>query len=192
MKYLIKTTEDVKYTKEIAKEVSSMYKKLGFDISFDVKPITLDFEGDFKYKTEYMIPAWLIPQAFRFLKWEIVAMLKEEGYDGTCLFVADSKVDQSSIVRGIQTMFNNYSLIQVYSEPKQYIKKQKDKKGDWYNNNSKKKTDLKRDVFVLYHEVAHHLEKLVGMNGLHKAEIKNVQREYIETCIVLLKKNATQ
>jgi hypothetical protein len=190
MKFLIKTAVDIAHTKEVAKEVTKLYKDLGLEVKFDVEDISLDLKNELLYDTE-LSWSFLSLRKTKTIKWGIVFAFHKPTYDGTCLMVLAKDGLQDMKTRGQYQRSGNIGLIEVYSAPKKYIKKIQ-VKGENYYENSTRKTDLKHDTFVLFHEVAHHLEQSVGMDGLHKAELKDVQKIYIETCIALLKKNATQ
>lgn len=185
MKFLIKTAVDLKHTKEVAKEVTKLYKDYGFDITFDVEDIVLDLNNELLYDTEYTW-SFLKRNAVKTIKWAVVYAFHKPNYDGTALFVDCKKSLHDKKIRGQYSRTNDIGLIEVYSDlcyiKKEYIN------GETFYSNRKRKTDLKHDTFVLFHEVAHHLEQNLGMDGLHKAELKDVQGIYIETLITLLKK----
>jgi hypothetical protein len=189
MKFLIKSGVDITHTKEVAKEVTKLYKDLGLEVKFDVEDIVLDLRNELLYSTENSW-SFLSLRQTKTINWSVVFAFHKPTYDGTCLMVLAKDGLQDMKTRGQYQRTGNIGLIEVYSAPKKYIKK-KLVKGENYYDSVTRKTDLKHDTFVLFHEIAHHLEQSVGLDGLHKAELKDVQKIYIETCIALLKKNST-
>lgn len=186
MKILIKTGVDLEHTKEVAKEVAKLYKDLNFDVSYKIEAINLDLSHDILYTTESAWSFLSLKKTKSIHKGIIMALHKPE-YDVTCLIVDSTKGKQDQDLRGQYQRHDNIGLIEVYSD-KKFIKKSQ-RGGKTYYDNSTRKTDLKHDTFVLFHEIAHHLEQSVGLDGLHKAELGDVQKIYIETCLALLKKN---
>jgi hypothetical protein len=188
LKFLVKTGVDIAYTKEVTKEVTKLYKDLGLEVKFDVEDVVLDLKNELLYSTENSW-SFLSLRKTKTINWSVVFAFHKPGYDGTCLFVLAKDGLQDMKTRGQYQRTGDIGLIEVYSAPKKFIKK-KLVKGENYYETVTKKSDLKHDTFVLFHEVAHHLEQCVGMDGLHKAELKDVQGIYLETVITLLKKNS--
>ena len=188
MKYLIKTNVDVKHTKEIAKEVTAMFKLYDYKVQFTVEDIDLDTSQEFLYDIENSWSFFSLTMT-KSIKRAVVYAFHKPSYDGTCLFIDKNKGLQTPDLRGQHNLQGNVGLIEIYSNPI-YIKKTTNRNGDTYYNDSRRKTKLRHDTHVLFHEIIHDIEDRQGKKGLHDAERADKLDSYVKELLPKKKDNS--
>jgi hypothetical protein len=189
MKFKVLTTQGKKYTKEIFDEVSAEISDYDLVVDFDIEETQIDFSHPNLYQINWYRSFQEIKKATS-LKNAIMKMFVDTNYQGTIFFIGDDVAPQTHNLRGMHTHVENYyGLMQVYSEPSHFVRKQTYKNKTSYINTTRK-TDMKRDVYVAIHEILHNIEARVGKEGkdLHKAVELDLLEEYTSDIIGLLKK----
>jgi peptidoglycan LD-endopeptidase CwlK len=184
MKVLIKTAVDVAHTKQVAQEVTELFKTYNVPLDITVEDVVLDMQNPLLYTTQ---DSWsfLVQKKTTSIAWAIVYAFHKPTYQITCLFVDKKLGNQDADLRGQYENANGVGLIEIYSEPTKYIRRTQ-RKGQFFYDTVSRKTKLRNDTHVLFHEIVHHLERCAGLDGLHKAELAGVDKQYIETVLVLL------
>ena len=188
MKYLIHTTQTLKYTQGICKEVTAWYKDKGLDVKFSLKKTDVDVSNPNLYG---LSSVWTILKmnSWWSVKKMVLKYLYNPNYDGVIFFV-DSKKTPKKItgkIRGLHTPhINGSGLIEVYSSPKKYAAKKFDRNGKnmhYFTNSSKRNSSYKEDVYLMIHEIAHNLDYRIGKNQLHQNVRVDNFEGYIEEII---------
>lgn len=187
MKILIKTAVGVDYTKGVAKEVKSMFKDLDFNIDFTVEEVTLDLSHSLLWETTYSWSFLKLTRTKSFSSRAIYAWHKPP-YDSTCVFIPAGTQEEKGL-QGQFSIFNDVAVIEVYSKDTYVRKTTRNNKTSYSDTN--RRTDLKRDVRVLFHEVLHVLENKIGNKptDLHIAEKQDRLMQYAQHVIAKLNGN---
>lgn len=179
-------TFTVKYTKSVDKKrtdkvldlVKNKFRSYNLDINFEREIIDLDESDSKNYSTDWS-------RSFLDLKWtkSIASDVLENLYthgDGVILFVdKDDAVEQANL-RGQATLRNNKGLIEIYSEPKKYVRRYKNNGQTYYGTRSGSKgADYKHDEYVLQHELIHVLaQKYTSGDLLHNLILSDLFELY--------------